>query len=163
MNKLALVDVSNLYYTINKKYHKRLDYSKLLSKVKCNNLKAYTSEMNGKGNVFINILKNLGFSVITKPVKKYIENNKVNEKANLDIELVIDAVRNRELIDELILCSSDGDMVPMVKYLQEKNVKVKVLGCAINSDLRSVADSWEEIDETLLEDCDELQRSTKAA
>lgn len=163
MNRVFVaIDVSNIYYSTKKRFgpERKLNYRKIVEY--CRKMgwvyrqTCYSSDMNGKGEEFFNCLKHIGFEVKLKPVKSYIEGEILIEKANCDIEMVIDIVRYAEHFDQLILMSADGDMIPVVKYCQDRGITVHVLACAINSDLREAADSWEEITPVLLERANEV-------
>lgn len=150
------IDVSNLYYTIRKRYgDKKIDYRKLQDYCRKRGWVyrsiCYASEMNGKATEFFTCLKSIGYEVKLKEVKRYTANGLTSEKANCDIDMVVDIVRFAEHYDELILISSDGDMIPVVKYCQERGIRVHVLACAINNELRTICDTWNEIGPSLLE------------
>lgn len=169
MNRvLAIIDVSNLYYTIIKKFgsKKKLDYRKLrdycskrghLYRAIC-----YASEMDGKGEEFFGCLKSMGFEIKTKEVKTYVNAGVTRQKANCDIEMVVDIIRCCNHYDELILVSSDGDMLPVVKYCQERGIKVHAIGCSISNGLRELSDSSQEIGSSLLETLHETNNSTES-
>lgn len=150
------VDVSNLYYSIKKRYgDKKVDYRKLQDYCRKRGwvyrAVCYASEMNGKASEFFICLKAMNYEVKLKEVKQYKDNGQIVQKANCDIDIVVDIIRFAEHYDELILVSSDGDMIPVVKYCQERGIRVHVLSCAINGDLRVACDSWVEIGPSLLE------------
>lgn len=158
MNRiLVVVDVSNLYYSIKKRFgdNRKLCYRKLLKYAQergsIYRAICYSSDMKGKANDFFACIKNLGYELKLKPVKQYTNRGQLYEKSNLDIDMVVDIVRFTSHFDELVFVTSDGDMVPIVKYVQERGVKVHVLSCAINNDLREVVDSWNEVGPSLLE------------
>ena len=157
MNRIFVsIDVSNLYYTIRLRYgNRKIDYRKLQKYCRDRGWVyrsvAYSSEMNGKAEDFFNCIKTMGYEVKLKPVRTYVDNGRVKQKANMDIEIAMDIVRFASHYDELILVCSDGDMVPVVKYCQEQGIRVHVLGCNIHSGLRETADSWTEIGPALLE------------
>ncbi len=64
-----------------------------------------------------------GFEIITKRVK-YIHNsyNKFGfeKKCDLDVEMTIDLIRERENYDTIILFSGDGDLMYAIKFLKEE-------------------------------------------
>jgi uncharacterized LabA/DUF88 family protein len=157
MNRIFVsVDVSNLYYTIKLRFgNRKIDYRKLQKYCRDRGWVyrsvAYASEMNGKAEDFFNCIKTIGYEVKSKCVRTYVDHGKVKQKANMDIEIAMDIVRFSSHFDELILVSSDGDMIPVVKYCQEQGIKVHILGCMINSGLRDIADSTLEIGPALLE------------
>ncbi|MFH0755345.1 MAG: NYN domain-containing protein [bacterium] len=74
-------------------------------------------------NILIkNRLENIGFEVITKPLKKiYLDGQKKNfkHKCNFDVEITRDVIRNLEKIDMVLLISSDSDFLGLRKDVLE--------------------------------------------
>ncbi|MFH1938304.1 MAG: NYN domain-containing protein, partial [Patescibacteria group bacterium] len=64
-----------------------------------------------------------GFEVVTKRVK-YIHNlnNKFgfDKKCDLDVEMTVDLIKERDNYDNIILFSGDGDLMCAIKYLKEE-------------------------------------------
>jgi len=81
-----------------------------------------------------------GFTMVTKPAKKYIDasgNEKI--RGNMDIELSIDAMEIAQYVEHIVLFSGDGDFLPLVKALQRKGVRVSVVS-TIQSQQPMIAD-----------------------
>lgn len=156
MNRiLCIVDVSNLYYTVKRKYNDKINYTALLEYCQYHGYVyravCYASDMDGKAEEFFKCLKATGYEVKVKETRSYENKGAFKQKANCDIDMVVDIIRYQQHYDELILVCSDGDMVPVVKYCQERGVKVHILACGINNDLRQACDSWFEIGPSFLE------------
>ena len=87
------------------------------------------------------------FEVITKRVK-YIPdpNNKLGfeKKCDLDVEMAIDLVRERENYDTIILFSGDGDLMHALKYLHDEYKKKCYVFGARNHVGREVFDAKKE-------------------
>ena len=87
------------------------------------------------------------FEVITKRVK-YIHdpNNKLGfeKKCDLDVEMAIDLVRERENYDTIILFSGDGDLMHALKYLHDEYKKKCYVFGARNHVGREVFDAKKE-------------------
>jgi len=64
-----------------------------------------------------------GFKVVTKRVK-YIHNlnNKFgfDKKCDLDVEMTVDLIKERDNYDNIILFSGDGDLMCAIRYLKEE-------------------------------------------
>lgn len=89
-------------------------------------------------------LRGSGISVVLKPVKdiKDWDNpTKVIRKANLDVEMTIDAVAMMPYIDHFILCTGDGDFAYLVNHLRAngKEVSVASFRSALAMELHNVA------------------------
>lgn len=69
---------------------------------------------------FLTFVKNAGFRLITKPLKKYLDHSKENphRKANFDVEIAVDAMRFEDNYDTFILFSGDCDFEYLIKILQ---------------------------------------------
>lgn len=72
------------------------------------------------------VLRNLGYKVIVKDVKHYTdeEGNTVS-KANMDLDIAVDALSQSDRLDKIVLVTGDGDFVPLVRALQGKGCRVE--------------------------------------
>ena len=70
------------------------------------------------------------------------------KKADWDVGIVIDAIRTAASLDVIILCSGDGDFIPLVDYLKNQGKRVEVLafGKTTSSKLREAADEFIDLD-----------------
>lgn len=73
----------------------------------------------------IDALSFMGFRVITKPVREHPDGGM---KANMDVELVLEAVNLASVVGEMVIVTGDSDFVPLVDYLSRRGVRVVVLG-----------------------------------
>jgi len=166
---LIAVDVSNLYYTVKKKFDgARVDYEKF--KEFCSKYGeiyralAFASQMQGAGDKFFECLKYLHYRVLIKDVKEYpahmltcphcsknFSEGTKRQKADWDVGIAIEIIKYTNRVDVVILGSADGDMVPLVKHLQDNGIRVVIVGCGINSELRELADDFCEIGPRFLE------------
>lgn len=75
---------------------------------------------------FYSFLINTGYSLKKKKVKEITdkETGQTIYKGNLDIELVVDALTATDHYDVMILCSGDGDFVPLLQALKNRGKAV---------------------------------------
>ena len=73
----------------------------------------------------IDALAFMGFRVISKVIREHPDGGL---KANMDVELTLEAVLLSERISQAILVSGDSDFVPLVSYLSRKGIRVTVIG-----------------------------------
>ncbi|MFW6221057.1 MAG: NYN domain-containing protein [Fibrobacterota bacterium] len=101
---------------------------------------AYRDGQNG----FYSLLRDLGYKVIQKNVKWYIdENGNRFGKANADLDMAVDALLQSENLDRVLLATGDGDFVRVVQALQNKGCRVETLAFEnVSSDLRREADTY---------------------
>jgi uncharacterized LabA/DUF88 family protein len=95
---------------------------------------------------FRDALISLGYTVRTKILKEYYDDNsgRYSQKANLDIEIVIDMFNTVEQYDRVILFSGDGDFERAIELLRSKNTHITVVSTEgmIARELRNVTDRY---------------------
>ena len=95
-----------------------------------------------------------GFEVIDKRVKYIPTQDNVHgfeKKCDLDVEMVVDLIRERENYDNIVLFSGDGDLVTALKYLSEEYNKRALAMSARGHIGRDVIDANKEgVIETIL-------------
>jgi hypothetical protein len=91
---------------------------------------------------FHSALRDFGFKVIRKGVKWYTDENGVRYgKANVDLEMAVDALLQSENIDRVLLATGDGDFVQVVRALQNRGCRVEILAFdSVSRELREEAD-----------------------
>ncbi len=99
-------------------------------------------EYKKKSENFHSILRDFGYKVIVKIVKWYIDEHGVRYgKSNADLDMAVDALRQSERLDYVLLVTGDGDFVQVVRALQSKGCRVEVLAFKnISNDLINEAD-----------------------
>lgn len=153
--KVALfIDGANLYAT-SKALGFDIDYKRLLQEFKanCYLLRAYyytaliEDQEYSSIRPLIDWLDYNGYKVVTKPTKEFFDSTGRRKiKANMDIELAVDAMELAEHVDHIVLFSGDGDFRRLVEALQRKGKKVTVVSTLqtqppmISDDLRRQAD-----------------------
>jgi len=91
-----------------------------------------------------NILRQCGFKIIKKYVRRYTdEEGNVTTKANADMDLAIDALLQARNLDKIILVTGDGDFIRLVTALQNMGCRVEVIGFHnVSHELRETADAY---------------------
>jgi len=95
-----------------------------------------------KTNNFYDTLRDLGYKVIQKNVKRYID-EEGNEfaKANSDLDMAVDALLQSSALTRVVLVTGDGDFLQVVRALQNKGCRVEVLAFDnVSSELRREVD-----------------------
>jgi uncharacterized LabA/DUF88 family protein len=91
-----------------------------------------------------------GFSVVTKPAKRYVEQatGHTRTKGDMDIEIAVDMLEMAPHIGHAVLFSGDGDFRRVVEAVQAKGVKVTVVSTVksqppmASDELRRQADAF---------------------
>lgn len=95
---------------------------------------------------FRDALISLGYTVRTKILKEYYDENsgRYSQKANLDIEIVVDMFNTVDLYDRVILFSGDGDFDRAIELLRSKSTHITVVSTEgmIARELRNATDRY---------------------
>jgi uncharacterized LabA/DUF88 family protein len=93
---------------------------------------------------FHSALRDIGYKVIVKEIRWYEdESGRVIGKANADLDLAVDALLQSENLDRVLIASGDGDFVQVVRALQNKGLRVEIVGIEnVSSRLKQEADMF---------------------
>jgi uncharacterized LabA/DUF88 family protein len=95
---------------------------------------------------FRDALISLGYTVRTKILKEYYDDvsGRYSQKANLDIEIVVDMFNTVDQYDKVILFSGDGDFERAIELLRSKNTHITVVSTEgmIARELRNATDRY---------------------
>lgn len=160
-SRIALfIDGANLYATA-KTLGFDIDYKRLLKEFQDRGtlLRAfyYTAVIENQEFSSIRLLVDWldynGYTV-TKATKEFIDSSGRRKiKANMDIELAVDAMELAGKIDEMILVSGDGDFRSLVEAMQRRGVRLTVVSTIatqppmIADELRRQADVFTDLAE----------------
>lgn len=88
--------------------------------------------MEAQQQAYLDVLINIGYSLITKQIKTIYdpEAGKSKQKANLDIEIVLDMFNTIDNYDMAVLISGDGDFERALQLLRARGKKFKVISTA---------------------------------
>lgn len=165
-DRLALfIDGANLY-SATKALNADIDFKKMVDafREKAVLVRAYYYTAVTEGEEFspirplIDWLGYNGFSLVTKPVKRFTDaQGHTRTKGNMDIEIAVDMLELAPRIDHAILFSGDGDFRRLVQAVQSKGVRVTVVSTLksqppmIADELRRQADDFVELADLLQE------------
>lgn len=96
-----------------------------------------------------------GYAVVTKAAKEFSDpfNGRKKIKGNMAIELAVNALDLADHLDEMVLCSGDGDFRSLVESVQRRGVRVTVVSTLkchppmIADELRRQADIFLDLDD----------------
>lgn len=134
MKKIAIfLDGNNFFYSQKKlgwdvDAERLLDFCKSFGEVVEANY--YTGVSGDAGQrKFHDWLAYNGYSLVTKPLKTIIDHitGQITQKANLDIEIVLDMFNMIDRYDMAILISGDGDFERALQQLKSRGKEVKVI------------------------------------
>ena len=94
---------------------------------------------NGENQFFLSV-KEKGFEIVREPLRL---NGDGGYSGNLDALMAYDIGRCVDLMEVVIIATGDGDFVPLLRRLRQKDKLVVIIGVddgSINGDLRIEAD-----------------------
>lgn len=97
-----------------------------------------------KQSRFHSALRDFGYKVIQKDTKWYVDDtgNRFG-KANVDLDLAVDALLQSENLDRVMLVTGDGDFVQVVRALQNRGCRVEIVAFDnVSGELRREADQF---------------------
>lgn len=149
---LVVADVSNLYYTVLSRLNGKVNYSQLIKSAIENDEElyraiAYGADYDQETIKFQHALKSIGFEVQYKQVKEFESGER---KADWDVGIAMDVVKILELVDVVVFCTADSDLLPCMEYVASRGREVRVIGCGISRDIKK-SFQFSEIEQSLLE------------
>lgn len=145
------IDIPNLYHSAKNFYNARINFLNVIERALEDRQLiraigyAAKAEEPGEGS-FFDMLERLGVDMKIKDLQIYPDGTK---KADWDVGIAVDAIKLSSNLDTIVLCSGDGDFIPLVQYLQAlgKQVEVVGLGQTTNGKLKEIADDFVDISE----------------
>lgn len=149
----VFVDTFNLLSKIDKRFGRRLNYSKYLERAVGDNILiksfAYGLITNDNVGKFITCLRKFGFDPKYRhPLRK--DNGDIL-LTGFNVDITLDVVNSIEKLDEVILGSTSLDLIPLINWVKSRGVRCVVMACKIPLAIREAADSIIEISEADLE------------
>lgn len=123
------IDSANLYYATNRANIK-IDYFHLARwfQTHCNltKLNFYTAydPSDERQQDFFTDLEHAGYTLIKKPIKVFAD----SVKGNMDIELAVDVLMQKNEYDTVVLLSGDSDFMYLVQALEKLKKRTIILG-----------------------------------
>lgn len=149
---IVLIDVQNLYYSARNLYSSKVNFQEVLKKAvsgrKLIRAFAYVVRTKtGEEKPFFKALTSLGIETRVKDLQEFYGGQK---KADWDVGLVIDAIRASNSVDVVVLCSGDGDFVPLVEYLKNQGRRVEAIAFekTTSSKLKEAVDEFIDMGKT---------------
>ncbi|OGD23552.1 hypothetical protein A2Z10_00680 [Candidatus Azambacteria bacterium RBG_16_47_10] len=140
------IDVQNLYYSAKNLYHARVNFKEVvknaLAQRQLVRAIAYViSTETGEEKTFFEALTKLGIETKEKELQTFYGGAK---KGDWDVGIAVDALRLAPGMDAIVLCSGDGDFLPLVEQLQSmgKQVEVVAFGKSASGKLQEAADDF---------------------
>lgn len=147
------IDAQNLYHSARNLYKTYVNFANVVKEAlagrKLIRAVAYviTSEA-GDEKGFFDALTKIGIETKTKDLQVFSSGAK---KADWDVGLAVDAIKMSHKVDTVIICSGDGDFIPLVEYLQMNGgvqVEVVAFGKSSSMKLKEACDDFLDLSES---------------
>jgi uncharacterized LabA/DUF88 family protein len=142
----VFIDAQNLYHSARSLFNARVNFKEILKTATSGRklVRAFgyvISTKTGEEKPFFEALVNLGIETRAKELQEFFGGAK---KADWDVGLTIDAVRTASTVDTVVICSGDGDFIPLVEYLKNNGRRVEVLafGRSTSMKLKETTDEF---------------------
>ena len=164
------IDGENIHYSA-KHMNMRLDYLKMCQVLgdgrRLVRATFYTSvSVQSEAKMdFIIFLKLNGFRVVTRELRPHGgegEPTPRGYRGNLDLQMAIDVLELFPKLDSVVICTGDGDFVPLLEAAARRGCHVELCGLRemTSTDLIAAADEY--VDLATLKDRVALQREARA-
>jgi len=146
----VLIDVQNFYHSAKNLYNCRVNFNEILKQAIAGRkfIRAFAYVVRtktGEEKPFFEALTKLGIETKVRDLQEFYGGAK---KADWDVGIVIDAIRTSPGVDVVVLCSGDGDFIPLVEYLKNQGKRVEVMAFSKTTSikLKEISDEFIDIE-----------------
>jgi len=143
------IDVQNLYHSAKNLYKAKVNFKEILKTATAGRqlvraIGYVISTESGEEKMFFEALTKLGIETKEKELQIFFGGAK---KADWDVAIAVDSLRLAPSLDAVVICSGDGDFIPLVEQLQSmgKQVEVIAFGKSSSSKLKEAADDFTDL------------------
>lgn len=147
----VFVDVQNLYYSARNLYNGRVKFNEVLAEAvgdrKLIRAIAYVVKADmPEEHTFFEALEKAGFEVKVKELQTFAGGH---QKGDWDVGIAMDIIKAMNKLDVVVLCSGDGDFVPLLEYLQMTGQLTETIafGRSCSSKIKELTDNFIDLDE----------------
>jgi len=147
----VFVDVQNLYYSARNIYNARVKFNEILEAAVGNRKLvraiAYVIKADmPEEHTFFEALEKAGFEVKMKELQTFAGGH---QKGDWDVGIAMDIIKLMNKLDVVVLCSGDGDFVPLLEYLQMTGQLTETIafGKSCSGKIKELTDNFIDLDE----------------
>jgi uncharacterized LabA/DUF88 family protein len=147
----VFVDVQNLYYSARNLYNARVKFNEVLNEAVGNRklirALAYVIKADmPEEHTFFEALEKAGFEVKIKELQTFAGGH---QKGDWDVGIAMDIIKMMNKVDVVVLCSGDGDFVPLLEYLQMTGQLTETIafGKSCSGKIKELTDNFIDLDE----------------
>ncbi len=147
----VFVDVQNLYYSARNMYNARVKFNEILDAAvgdrKLVRAIAYVVKADmPEEHTFFEALDKAGFEVKVKELQTFAGGH---QKGDWDVGIAMDIIKMLNKLDVVVLCSGDGDFIPLLEYLQMSGqlTETVAFGKTCSGKVKELTDNFIDLDE----------------
>ena len=147
----VFVDVQNLYYSARNIYNSRVNFNEILKAAvgerKLIRAMAYVIQADmPEEKTFFDALDKAGFEVKSKELQTFYGGH---QKGDWDVGIAMDIVKMMNKLDVVVLCSGDGDFVPLLEFLQMSGqlTETVAFGKSCSGKIKELTDNFIDLEE----------------
>lgn len=140
------IDVQNLYHSAKNLYHARVNFREVIKSALAQRqlvraIAYVISTETGEEKGFFEALAKLGIETREKELQTFYGGAK---KGDWDVGITVDALRIAPAVDAVVICSGDGDFLPLIEQLKSmgKQAEVVAFSKSASAKLREGADDF---------------------
>jgi uncharacterized LabA/DUF88 family protein len=148
----VFIDVQNLYYSAQAIYGKKVNFKNILEDIVAGRplvrATAYAVKADATyEQTFFSALEGMGIEVKLKDLQIFYGGQK---KADWDVGLAVDTIKQAPKLDTVIICSGDGDFGDVVQYLMFLGCRVEVaaFGKSTSGKLKDMVHKFWDLDQS---------------
>lgn len=142
----VFIDVQNLYHSAKNLYKARVNFKEVLKNAVAGRqlvraIGYVISTESGEEKNFFEALVKLGIETKQKELQIFFGGLK---KADWDVGIAVDALRIAPAVDAVVICSGDGDFLPLIEQLKSmgKQAEVMAFGKSASGKIKEQADDF---------------------
>ncbi len=147
----VFIDVQNLYHSAKNLYKARVNFKEVLKNAVAGRqlvraIAYVISTESGEEKNFFEALIKLGIETKQKELQIFFGGLK---KADWDVGIAVDALRIAPAVDAVVICSGDGDFLPLLEQLKSmgKQAEVVAFGETASGKIKEYADDFIDLSE----------------
>lgn len=148
----VFVDVQNLYYSARNIYNSRVNFNEVLAAAvgdrRLIRAIAYVVQADmPEEHTFFEALEKTGFEVKRKELQTFAGGH---QKGDWDVGIAMDIIKLMNKLDVIVLCSGDGDFIPLLEYLQMTGqlTETVAFGKSCSGKVKELTDHFIDLDES---------------
>jgi uncharacterized LabA/DUF88 family protein len=136
-------DVSDIFYKVRKYHGKKVNYKKLMEAIteefgEIKDAVAFGCQTDNEAKSFIGHLNDANISVRYRRPKMFTVGDQGIKSCNWNVDITISAMCSES--KTIVFCSSNPDLIPLYRHLQNMGKKVIVMGSGIPESVKVVVD-----------------------